>query len=117
MSAAFPATPLPERGAARESGGGKSRSPFRLARYRTTTPHGSLPTGMSRSLVRLAVSMTLTLLERPFATYSFLPSGVIAMFQGRWPTGTVATIWLLAVSTTDTLASPPFDTYTYLPLG
>ena len=33
-----------------------------------TTPHGSSPTGMSLIFLRVAVSITLTLLERPLAT-------------------------------------------------
>jgi hypothetical protein len=44
------------------------------------TPQGSLPTLTSLSLTFFAVSITDTLLERPFATYNFFPSGVIAIF-------------------------------------
>ena len=54
-----------------------------------------------------AVSMTDTLFDLPFATYSFPPSRVRAMFHGRLPTGIVATTLSTAVSITITLASPP----------
>ena len=64
-----------------------------------------------------SVSITDTVPERPQATYSFLPSGVSAMFQGRWPTGMVAVMVWVATSSTDTLASPPFETKTRLPSG
>jgi len=73
---------------------------------RIATPQGSVPTATSAILVFVAVSITVTEFERPHATYSFLPSGVIAMFQGRLPTGIVATIALLAVSMTCTVPSP-----------
>ena len=38
------------------------------AAYRMTTPHGSVPTGMSASFELVAVSITETVFERPFAT-------------------------------------------------
>ncbi|SDK13146.1 hypothetical protein SAMN05192566_0243 [Methylophilus rhizosphaerae] len=58
--------------------------------YRITTPQGSFPTAISLSLVFVWVSITDTLSLRPLATYSFLPSGVSAIFHGRFPTATVA---------------------------
>ena len=74
------------------------------------TPQGNLPTGTSATLMARSTSITDTEPEQPQPTYSFLPSGVSAMFQGRWPTPIVATIVRLAVSNTETDASPPFET-------
>ena len=72
---------------------------------------------MSFSFWLDCVSMTDTELERPLATYSLRPSGVIAMFHGRLPMGTVAMTVLVATSITETVASLPFETYTRLPSG
>src|SRR6478672_6293065 len=77
--------------------------------HRIATPHGNSPTAISLTTALAAVSITDTLLERPLATYSFLPSGVTAMFHGRLPTGMVAITSLLAVSITDTLPSLPLE--------
>ncbi len=40
----------------------------RAAHCGIVTPHGSSPTGISLVTLRVTVSITLTLLERPFAT-------------------------------------------------
>jgi hypothetical protein len=50
---------------------------------RIATPQGSVPTPMSCSLTARSVSIPETYPEGPQATYSFLPSAVSAMFQGR----------------------------------
>ena len=68
--------------------------------YRITTPQGSSPTLISAAIVLVAVSITDTEFERPFATYNFLPSGVIAIFHGRFPTDIVAITLLVAWSIT-----------------
>lgn len=41
---------------------------LRRTYFPITTPHGSSPTAMSLIFLRVAVSITLTLLERPLAT-------------------------------------------------
>jgi len=46
------------------------------------TPQGVSPTGISLRRTLFAVSMTDTLFDLPFATYSFPPSRVRAMFHG-----------------------------------
>src|SRR2546425_7281340 len=84
---------------------------------RIATPQGSVPTATSAILVFVAVSIAVTEFERPHATYSFLPSGVIAMFQGRLPTGMVATSVFLTASIADTVPSLPLDIYKRLPSG
>ena len=83
----------------------------------TATPQGVSPTGMSLMRTFLAVSMTDTLFDLPFATYSFAPSRVRAMFHGRLPTWIVATTLSVAVSITITVPSPPLVRYSRLPSG
>jgi len=55
---------------------------------------------MSSSLREAATSIADTEPERPLATYSFRPSGVMAMFHGRFPTGIRATGLRVAASMT-----------------
>src|SRR3569832_90570 len=52
---------------------------------RIHTPQGRPPTGSVFTVVKVAVSITLTLLERPSAVYSLAPSAVSAMFHARLP--------------------------------
>ena len=55
------------------------------------TPQGIFPAGIFFTTCSFSVSTTETSLEGPLAVYSFLPSGVSAIPQGRWPTGIVLT--------------------------
>src|ERR1700680_3675480 len=103
---------VPARRRGASSAGSIARSSQRIA-----TPQGSCPTAISATFALVAVSTTATALDRPQATYNFVPSGVIAIFQGRLPTGIVATIALVDVSITCTVPSPPEVTYTLLPSG
>src|SRR5512140_469 len=82
---------------------------------RIQTPQGRPPTGIVFTVVKLLVSITLTLFERPFAVYSLVPSGVSAMFQARLPTLVSPTTLPLATSIAETVPPPPLATNTRLP--
>jgi hypothetical protein len=64
----------------------------------------------------VAVLITDTVLLRPLATYTAVPSGLKARALGVLPTSMVLTT-RVAVSTTDTVLSPPLATYTVVPSG
>src|SRR6476620_5641503 len=84
----------------------------------TATASGLLPTAIGGPItVFVAVSMTDTLLPLKLATYTRVPSGVIAKPAGAAPTVTVALTLLLAALMTETELPPLLLTYTNAPFG
>jgi len=66
-------------------------------------PCGALPTAMVADTVLVAVFITDTLFELRFATYTLLPSGLMATVLEPLPTAIVAITVLVVVLMTDTL--------------
>src|SRR6266481_3096000 len=90
------------------------RVPFGL----TATASGSLPTGFGAPITEfVAMLMTGMLLPLKFATYTRVPSGVIAKPAGAAPTVTVALTVLVAALMTETELPPLLLTYTSVPFG
>jgi len=73
-----------------------------------TTPQGSVPTAMSRSLVWVRVSMTEPSWSGRWRRRACLRRREPHVPR-RWPTGMVATMAFVAVSSTETDASPPLE--------
>jgi hypothetical protein len=74
-------------------------------------PPGNVPAGIVATTLFVAASITETLLEPRFTTYTLLPSGVVnAIDPGSVPTGIVATTLFVEVSITETVLSPAFET-------
>src|SRR2546430_17031273 len=61
-----------------------------------------LPTGTVATTVRVAASITDTLLSSAFSTYTLVPTGFVATPDGARPTATVPTTALVARSITVT---------------